>query len=114
MSRPKIIFTPTYEESLSGIEDFIYRSSQDQDALEAFADEHDRVLTFISENPTTPAVHPATGDQSWPFGEGRYRLFFKYLSRGKEKLIYLIHLIDNRQANIAIYPGNKMPNFDEP
>lgn len=85
MSRPKIIFTPTYEESLRGIEDFIYRSSQDLVALEAFADEHDRVLTFILENPTTPAVHPATGDQSWPFGEGRYRLFFKYLSRGKEK-----------------------------
>jgi len=47
MSRPKIIFTPAYEESLHGIEDFIYRSSQDLVALEAFADEHDRVLRLF-------------------------------------------------------------------
>ncbi len=114
MSRPKIIFTSAYEESLRGIEDFIYRSPNEMVALEAFAEDHDRVLTFISENPSAPAVHPATGDQSWPFGDGRYRLFFKYVQRGKDHLIYLIHLIDNRQANLAIYPGNKMPTFDEP
>lgn len=114
MTLPKIIFTPTYEDSLRTIEDFIYKSTQDFALLESFAEEHDRALAFIAENPSTPAVHPTTGDQSWPFADGRYRLFFKFLQNGKAKFIYMIHLIDNKQANLAIYPGNKLPTFGEP
>jgi hypothetical protein len=44
MSRSRIIFTPAYEESLCGREDFIYWSSHDLVALEAFADQHECVL----------------------------------------------------------------------
>jgi hypothetical protein len=83
-------------------------------ADEAFADEHDGVLRFISSNPTIPAVHPATEDQSRPFADGLDRIIYKYVQRGKEMFIYLIHLIANRKANLAIYPANKMPTLDEP
>ena len=68
---------------------------------------------FLEQNPKTPAVHPVTGDQSWNFGDGRYRLFFKAVEKNSELTIYLIHLIDNREANIDVYPGNNIPTYDE-
>jgi hypothetical protein len=66
-------------------------------------------LEFLKENPATPALHPQTGDQSWPFGEGRYRLFFKITA---EK-IYLLDLIDNRMSNLKIYPSNSITTYHE-
>ncbi len=41
-------------------------------AMDTFLTDHDYVLDFLKDNPTTPAPHPQTGDQSWPFGDGRY------------------------------------------
>lgn len=95
------------------IEDFILESTKSIEMVERFLDEHDRVLTFIEHNPTTPAVHPATGDQSWVFGDGRYRLFFKSVNSGADLLVYLTHVIDNRQANLTIYPNNSIPTYTE-
>ena len=113
MTDTKIVFTEPYENALFCIEDFLYSSSEDKQIVDLFWTDHDQVLKFISENPTTPAVHPATGDQTWPFADGRYRLFFKVIRDTKDSTIYLTHIIDNRQANLSIYPGNKMPTFDE-
>ena len=73
----RFIFTEAYEKSLRAIEDFIYQSAENLIAVEDFLAEHDRMLVFIEHNPKTPAIHPMTGDQSWVFGDGRYRLFFK-------------------------------------
>ena len=64
MSDIKIIFTEAYEEALDKIEDFLFSSPQDITVLEWFWNEQDQSLKFIKENPQTPAVHPATGDQS--------------------------------------------------
>lgn len=110
MSKVAVFLTPAYEKRLSEIEDFIFESSnRNITFLEKFLTEHDRIIDFIKENPSTPPNHPQTGDQSWPFGEGRYRLFFK-ISRNK---VYLLDLIDNRMSNLRIYPGNVLPTFDE-
>jgi hypothetical protein len=114
MTSPKIIFTEAYERALGDVENFLFSTTQDLVVLESFLKEHDKVLNFICENPTAPAVHPATGDQSWPFGDGRYRLFFKFIRNESGYFIFMTHLIDNRQANLQVYPGNKMPTFDEP
>jgi len=113
MTGARIVFTEPYQNALCCIEDFLFSTSQDLKVVESFWTDHDRVLNFISENPMTPAVHPATGDQSWPFAEGRYRLFFKVIKDANPPTIYLTHIIDNRQANLSVYPGNKMPTFDE-
>lgn len=110
----KIFFTSAYEARLREIEDFIFESTQSLETVGRFLDEHDRVLLFLSQNSETPAPHPNTGDQSWVFGDGRYRLFFKAVTNAdREVTIYLLHLIDNRQANLEVYPGNSMPTFDE-
>lgn len=110
MSKLTVILTPAYEKRMSEVEDFIYESSQKNvTAVEKFLNDHDRVLNFIQDNPATPTPHPLTGDQSWPFGEGRYRLFFKVSG----DRIHLLDLIDNRMSNLNIYPGNSIPTYDE-
>ena len=77
MPKLKIISTSPYLEKLSEIEDFVWESTQGNIvALDYFLTALDNILEFLKVNPTTPAPHPQTGDQSWPFGDGRYRLFF--------------------------------------
>jgi hypothetical protein len=107
----KIILTDTYEHSLEQIEDFIFASSHDVELVEIFLQYHDKVLQFLLENPETPAVHPVTGDQSWVFGEGRYRVFFRVIISGLTSAIYMLHIIDNRAANQSVYPGNSIPTY---
>lgn len=107
----RIVFTDGYDDALSRIEDFIFGTAEDMTMLERFWRIHDDALRFIAENPATPAAHPATGDQSWPFGDGRYRVFFKSVTA--QKTVYMTHIIDNRQANLEIYPGNSLPTYDE-
>jgi hypothetical protein len=110
MSKPKIFITNAYQKRLGEIEDFIWESSgKNFLAINAFLTAHDQALEFLKENPTTPALHPNVGDQSWPFGDGRYRLFFKYINNKIE----LIDLIDNRMSNLKIYPNNVLPSYDE-
>jgi hypothetical protein len=107
---PKTILSATYLKRLGEIEDFIFESSEKNIAeVEKFLDEHDRVLEFIKGNPTIPPIHPQTGDQSWPFGNGRYRLFFRATSRE----INLLDFIDNRMANLNIYLDNSLPTYFE-
>lgn len=103
--------TKKYLKTLSEIEDFIFEQTSDIQELKKFHEEHDRVKEFIKQNPHTPAPHPNTGDQSWPFSNGRYRLFFKLVER-EEKYIYLLDVIDNRMINKAIYPNNSMPTYE--
>ena len=110
MPLPKIIITEAYQKRLTEIEDFTWETSERSIAvLDAFLSAHDSVLKFLKGNPTTPASHPQTGDQSWPFGDGRYRLFFKY----DGKNILLLDLIDNRMSNLTIYPNNTLPTYAE-
>lgn len=110
MQLHKVFLTPVYENRLREIEDFIFTST-DKNILyvEKFLEEHDQVLEFLKENPNTPAPHPQTGDQSWPFGNGRYRLFFKIVGSS----IYLLDIIDNRMSNQKIYPNNRLPTYNE-
>ena len=110
MSKPKIIISNAYQKRLGEIEDFIYESSgKSYSAVDFFLTEHDRVLEFLKVNPSTPAPHPQKGDQSWPFGDGRYRIFFKF---NGEK-IDLLDLIDNRMSNLKVYPNNSFPTYHE-
>jgi hypothetical protein len=106
----KIFFTDAYSASLEAIEDFIYESVQDLSVVAAFLDEHDRALQFIADNPGTPAVHPTTGDQSWPFGEGRYRLFFKVVRGGaKNAAVYMTHTHHRQPAGKSRGVPRKFP-----
>jgi hypothetical protein len=109
----RFIFSENYDEALERIEDHILLSTGDIDHVGSFLDEHDQVLAFIDQNPHTPAIHPVTGDQSWVFGNGRYRLFFKAITKKTELVVYLTHVIDNRQANLEVYPQNTIPTYDE-
>ena len=110
MTKPRIILSNAYQKRLTEIEDFIWESSEKSvHAVEVFLVAHDRVLEFLKDNPTTPAPHPHKGDQSWPFGDGRYRLFFKF----NDKDIEVLDLIDNRMSNLKVYPNNILPTYHE-
>ena len=109
----KFIFSNNYNKNLERIEDYILESSESINAVSEFLDQHDKVMQFIEQNPTTAAAHPTTGDQSWIFGDGRYRIFFKCSSRKLDLTIYLIHIIDNKELNKSIYPANKIPTYYE-
>ena len=110
----KVIFTEAFNEALSSIEDYIFKSTGKIEMVERVLNELDRVVGFIINNPVTPAPHPVTGDQSWVMGEGRYRLFFRAVSKeGEETTIFLLHIIDNRQLNRDVYPGNTLPTYEE-
>jgi len=61
MTRPKIILTPAYEDSLRTIEDFIYKSTQDFALLQSFAEEHDPGLAFIAEK----TEHAGRSSYNW-------------------------------------------------
>ena len=110
MSKPKVIISNAYQKRLREIEDFIWESSGNSFlAMDSFLTAHDQTLEFLKDNPTTPAIHPQTGDQSWLFSEGRYRLFYKFVNNK----INLIDLIDNRMSNLKIYPNNLLPTYSE-
>lgn len=110
----RFVFTENYHAALERIEDHIFSSNDGSiELVERFLDEHDKALQFIQQNPDTPAIHPVTGDQSWVFGDGRYRIFFKAVQNRTDLVVYLIHLIDNRESNVEIHPGNKIPTYDE-
>jgi len=109
----RYIFSKNYSTALEQIEDFIFESTESLDQVSKFLDEHDRVLMFIGQNYKTPAIHPVTGDQSWIFGDGRYRMFFNAIESGNEITVHLTHIIDNRSANLDVYPENKIPTYDE-
>ena len=105
----RIIATDDYEARLREIEDFILTTTDSADVVRQFLTEHMAALAFLQANPGTPATHPVTGDRTWPFGNGRYRIFFNLVGED----ILLIDIIDNRMANLDIYPGNSMPTYDE-
>jgi hypothetical protein len=110
MVNPRILFSDTYLRRLELVEDFIWESSgKSVSAVETFLVEHDRVLGFLKLNSAIPSSHPQTGDRSWPFGNGRYRLFYIFLKGN----ILLLDLIDNRMCNLNIYPSNKFPTYEE-
>jgi hypothetical protein len=103
--------TKRYLETLTEIEDFIFEQTKSVEEVENFHGEHDRVKEFIRQNPCTPAPHPNTADQSWPFANGRYRLFFKVV-KSDEHTIYLLDVIDNRMLNKSVYPNNSIPTYE--
>jgi hypothetical protein len=108
----KLKATKTYLKSLTEIEDFIFDCTSSVDEIKKFHTEHERVKEFIKQNPYTPAPHPNTGDQSWPFGNGNYRLFFKAVKSDEQVILYLLDVIDNRMLNKAYYPSNSIPTYD--
>ncbi len=109
----KFVLSDNYNKNLERIEDYILESSESIDSVSYFLDQHDKVLQFIEQNPTTASPHPITGDQTWVFDEGRYRIFFKCNGSGATLIINLLHIIDNKELNQSIYPGNKIPTYDE-
>ena len=109
----KFIFSKSYEINLCRIEDYIFSATESLESVEHFLAEHDQALQFVGENHKTPAIHPVTGDQSWVFGDGRYRLFFRCVSQEADILVHLTHIIDNKESNLDVYPNNKIPTYDE-
>jgi hypothetical protein len=104
----KFVYSHAYDSSLRAIEDFIFETTQDVRFVDQFLNEHDHTLAFIAKNPETPPLHPETGDRSWVTSSGQYRIF--YLPT--PDAISLTDIIDNRRANLNVYPGNSMPTFD--
>ena len=54
----KFIFSNNYNNNLERIEDYILESSESIDGVSDFLDQHDKVLQFIEQNPTTASTHP--------------------------------------------------------
>ncbi|MBC75102.1 MAG: hypothetical protein CME64_03730 [Halobacteriovoraceae bacterium] len=108
----KLLTTKAYVERLLEIQNFIYEQTESIELVQKFHDEHDRVKEFIKQNPTTPAPHPSTGDQSWPFSNGRYRVFMKTVIKEEQTIVYLLDLIDNRMLNHRVYPDNSIPTYN--
>ena len=109
----KFIFSKNYNKQLEHIENYIFDSTENIESINEFLDQHDKVLLFIEQNPKTAAVHPTTGDQSWPFGNGRYRVFFKCVFNQSDLAVHLTDIIDNKELNQSIYPDNSIPTYDE-
>ena len=109
----KFFFSENYNKRMEEIEDFIFQSTGSIEQVSLFLDEHDRILKFIEYNPKTLAVHPVTGDQSWVFGDGRYRLFCRVVQHAGDINVYLTHVIDNRRLNMNVYPANSIPTYEE-
>lgn len=110
MNEIQIVATKTYLDRLTEVEDFIHLSSPHKIiAVEKFLEAHEEVLEFIRKNPDAAPIHQFTQDQSWPFMDGVYRIFFKRI----ETTIYLIDLVDNRAKNIDLYPSHELISFDE-
>ena len=109
----RFIFTKNYSAALERIEDYIFLSTGTIEGVEKFLVEHDKALKFIEQNPNAPAIHHVTGDQSWIFADGRYRFFFKAVKKDGDLTIYLTHIIDNREANLDVYPSNTIPTYGE-
>lgn len=61
----QFLFSENYDNQLERIEDYILEAADSIDKVSEFLDQHDQVLRFIEQNPTTAAAHPTTGDQSW-------------------------------------------------
>ena len=85
----KFVISKNYESNLSRIEDYIFSSTKILASVKSFLEAHDKALLFLSENSNAPAIHPETQEQSWNFGNGRYRLFFKRVEVQREIIIYL-------------------------
>ena len=56
----KFVFSGNYNVNLERIEDFILKSTESIDSVSDFLDQHDKVLQFIEQNPTTASAHPTT------------------------------------------------------
>jgi hypothetical protein len=105
-----LIATETYLLRLTEFENYIFESSgQNIKKVESFLEEHDRVLNFIIENPNIPGIYENTGEKSWPFQNGRYRIFFVIITEN----IYLLDLVDNKMSNMQIYPFNSIETYLE-
>lgn len=113
MAKAQFFFSRQYDSALRKIEDFIFAQSGSPADIEAFLGELDKAFVFLGQNPGAAAVNSATGDQSWPFSGGRYRIFFVAVTGGDTVQIFLTDIIDNRQANLHVYPGNSIPTYDE-
>lgn len=61
----QFIFSENYDNQLERIEGYILEAADSIDKVSEFLDQHDQVLRFIEQNPTTAVAHPTTGDQSW-------------------------------------------------
>lgn len=109
----KFYFTKNYSKELERIEDFILESTESIELVEKFLDELDQTLEFTSQNPKAPAIHSTTGDQSWVFSDGRYRLFFKATGEDDALQVFLLHIIENREANLKVYPEHNLPTYYE-
>jgi hypothetical protein len=109
-----IFLTSAYKKRLTEIEDYIFSIRNLISDVEAFDQEHRLILDFLSKNPNAPALHFLTGDRSWPSHTGRYRVFFNLTSDlNKNHVIYMTDIIDNKQANLALFPSHEIPTFHE-
>ena len=97
-----------FEKSLSQIEDFIFSQRQRVEDVERFLDQIEHVTEFVRNNPKTPALDPKTGDRSWPFGEGDYRLYFANQETNDEVIVLLSDVDASKAANLDRYPEHEI------
>lgn len=100
--------TDGFEKELRRIEDFIFNVRGEITDVEKFLDELQAITIFIRSNPNTPSIDPKTGDHSWPFGDGKYRIFYTVL----DDTVFLTDIIANKAANLDRYPEHKIDDED--
>ena len=104
----KIKATPSFEIALNLIENFIFNTRKELSDLDKFLDQLSTVIEFIRNNPTTPNAEEKTGDRTWPFGEGKFRIFY-LVSNTTDGIEVLLTDIDaNKAANLDRFPDHKI------
>lgn len=105
--------TVQFDEDLERIEDHIYKSTESVPQVGKFLDAMDEAVAWIESNFDTPKAE-SSGDRSWPFfrdSKGKFRYRIAYIL-DKNKDIILKRVIDNREANLDLFPVHKLDTYD--
>ncbi len=110
-----------FEEIRSQIEQHLYDSvlEIEQDSklalrsVQQFNDTIDRLMETLEQMYKTQNPKDTEGEKSFPIREGRYRVFFKVVSRGSQDFdITFLDIDDNKQSNLDRFPAHRFITFE--
>ncbi len=82
-------------------------------SVEQFANAVDRLMDTLEQMYQTPSPKDIHCEKSFPIREGRYRVFFKVMTRLDEDFdITFLDIDDNKQSNLDRFPTHKIITFE--
>ena len=92
--------------------DEIFNQREEISDLEKFLNQFSSVIEFIRLNPFTPSTDHKTGDRTWPFNDGKYRLFYSVIERKEHIEVLLTDIDANQAANLDRFPEHQISDED--